>query len=253
MFKKFRDWLAFNPPAAASIDDWNEFDERYRDQAPIRHYFYKTFPRKYWWPIKHRWERIEQWTRYRVARYHILDTGLEPGYYDKDTLMLNVNFNLLKDFVEVEKAWMEHVCNDTPYEINPLLKLIPFYKSATFSSRELGMAYLKWETTLDDPKLDKYSQSPEQARVAREIIELYTWWVDVRPARVELEYDYPDEDDDDKPDLYMLSDKWKEDHPDETRAFREWSDAHHKQEEEWHAEDEAMLIRLIKIRRSLWT
>lgn len=252
MYKKFRDWFAYNPPSAASIDGWDDFDKEFRKNAPIRYALYNTFPKACVWPIQHRFERLTSWFRYRIVRYHVLDTGLEPAYYDKDTLMLNVNFNLLKDFVEVEKAWMQHICNDTEYKMNPILEHIPFYKRATFRSRELGIQYLEWETTLDDPSLDKYERSPEQAKTAREILELYKWWVDVRPSRVEVEYDYPDNDDD-KPTLYMLSDKYKEDNPEEVRAFRAWSDAHQTQEESWVKKDTEMLVRLITIRKALWT
>jgi hypothetical protein len=44
-----------------------------------------------WW-IKHR----------TIDRYHVVGTGLPPGYYDKDTQMLHACFSLLVDFVEVE-------------------------------------------------------------------------------------------------------------------------------------------------------
>lgn len=251
MYKKFRDWFAYNPPSAASIDDWEEFDKNFREKAPIRHFLYKTLPQTCVWPMQHRYERLTSWVRYRIVRYHILDTGLDAGYYDKDTLMLNVNFNLLKDFVEIEKAWMQHICTGTEYKMHPILERIPFYKRATFRSRELGLQYLAWEITLDDPSLDKYESCPEQAKTAREILELYKWWVDVRPSRVELEYDEPE--DDDAPMLRMFSEKWKAEHSEEVKAFREWSDAHSAQEEAWEREDTEMLIRLISIRKALWT
>jgi hypothetical protein len=46
------------------------------------------------------------WVRHRtVDKYHVVRTGLEPGYYDKDTQMIHACFNLLVEFVDREQPW----------------------------------------------------------------------------------------------------------------------------------------------------
>lgn len=37
-----------------------------------------------------------------IDKYHIVDTGLKPGYYDKDKIMFHANFAILKRFIEKE-------------------------------------------------------------------------------------------------------------------------------------------------------
>lgn len=251
MFKKFQNWMKFNPPAYGTIDEWNDFDKLFKQRAPYRYFVCNTFPKKCIWPVTRRIERMRDWVRYRIVRYHVLHTGLEAGYYDKDTLMLNANFNLLKDFVEIEKGWMEHICHDAELDIHPVLQYIPYYTRATFRSRELGEKYLEWEMTLNDPERGA-DINEEQARVAKEISELYRWWIDARPNRVELEFEYSDADEDEGI-FHRLSEKYKEEHPAETKAFAEYCEASTAQEEAWAKEDEEMLIRLIKVRKHLWT
>lgn len=36
-------------------------------------------------------------------RYHVVKTGLKPGYYDPDVRILYSNMNLMKEFVEITK------------------------------------------------------------------------------------------------------------------------------------------------------
>jgi hypothetical protein len=98
-------------------------------------------------------------------------------------------------------------------------------------------------------------EDTSQASSAKEIKELYLWWTTVYPKR---------------PDAHEASgwsaycekrrqkaggDLWG--HENETEEERKECmtalDLSHKIEAEYMAEDEAMLIRLIKIRHALWT
>jgi hypothetical protein len=46
------------------------------------------------------------WVRHRtVNRYHIIETGLKPGWWDTDTRLLHAAFTLLENFVESEKPF----------------------------------------------------------------------------------------------------------------------------------------------------
>jgi hypothetical protein len=103
---------------------------------------------------------------------------------------------------------------------------------------------------------EKHKAVPtSQAKAAKEIIELYTWWTVTYRAR---------------PDPYDAS-GWTEYceasrlanggklswSGDKTPELKKMSDKAHKLlqkiEAQYEKEDEAMMIRLIKIRQSLWT
>jgi hypothetical protein len=164
------------------------------------------------------------------------------------------------DFVEVEQAW--HYCMWNDEERKKFN--VPWYRSGwlrlrTWRCPEAGLAYLNWAATLTNREFISEGEKEEptyQATAAKEIIELYTWWTTVYRNR---------------PDPYEAS-GWTE-YCEESRAanggslswsghkdnpeLRAKSDAAHKalreMEEAYEKEEEAMMIRLIKIRQSLWT
>jgi hypothetical protein len=56
---------------------------------------------------------IRNWFRYRLHpkhHYHIVRTGLSPGYYDQDTRMLHACMALLADWIE-ENGGVDHIVN----------------------------------------------------------------------------------------------------------------------------------------------
>jgi hypothetical protein len=250
MFCKFNEWFNFNRLKLGSADEWAEWDDNFRKKAPIRHWLTHRLPYLTWYPVKWKYDVARDWVRYRRKKYHIIDTGLTPGYYDKDTLLLHANFSLLKNFVEIEKASM-HRWSHASTEKETLLGFIPKRKKIDPLN---GIKYLEWETTLDVPDEDGNS-NPEQAAHAREILELYTWWVFDRPNRVELESPEAPADDVEhtRSFMYRMSTAYREKYPEYHAAFSQWCVAHSKQEEDWAEEDTEMLIRLIKVRKSLWT
>jgi hypothetical protein len=86
---------------------------------------------------------------------------------------------------------------------------------------------------------------------------LYTWWKDIRTSRLDeyTEAGFTEFNDrmaakygkmDFDPDEKHLT-------PQERKEKRAMYDRVHELEEERHQEDEAMMIRLVKIRRGLWT
>lgn len=244
--------MAYQPPYALSSKGWSSFRKEFKQKAPIRYWIHYDFRKKITLPIKWKYREISNWFRYRtVDRYHILNTGLEPGYYEIDTRMLNVNFNMLKDFVEVELAWRT-LLNNIEYrnEVKNFwmyLKL-PFVHY-WFRSPEHGLRYLEWETTLDDPALPLMERCEAQAVNAREVIALYIWWVKDRPTRKEVPYAPLPRDEDCDDDIFGGFDHSTE----EYKAFAKSCDERQAQSEIWDKEDDEMLFRLIKIRKNLWT
>jgi len=245
--KRFVNWLNYNTPPALSSSGWRLFEKEYREEAPLRHFIMKDFPRKYIWPIKFRYRDISDWVRFRTYdRYHIIDTGLKPDYYDTDARMFHGCFNELKNYVEVEKSWHYRCWHS---EENPLAwkYKLPFsYK--WYREPELGIKSLEWESTLDDPNLPSHEQSPFQAVAAREILALYKWWID-RPNRADPD---PVSYDNQGFMLGPLDEDFNRDAPDYV-AYRKHRDDHEILEKQWDEEDDANFIRLIKVRRHLWS
>jgi len=199
-----------------------------------------------------------------VSKAHALTADprdIRPGSWcDVGNRFLPCLFKELVDFVEVEQAW--HYCMWNDEERKKFN--VPWYRSGwlrlrTWRCPEAGLAYLNWAATLTNREFISEGEKEEptyQATAAKEIIELYTWWTTVYRNR---------------PDPYEAS-GWTT-YCEESRAanggslswsghkdnpeLRAKSDAAHKalreMEEAYEKEEEEMMIRLIKIRQSLWT
>jgi hypothetical protein len=168
------------------------------------------------------------------------------------------------DFVEIEQAWHHCIWSDdaktkfeTPWWRKGWLRL------RTWRSPEAGMEYLKWASELtvgEDmgvaPDGKGYGEPTYQAKAAKEIIELYTWWTVTYRARPDpydasgwtahceaMRVKYPGSF------FSSLNSKDAEDKKASDKAHKLLT----KIEKAYEAEDEAMMIRLIKIRESLWT
>lgn len=247
---KFADWLrgAKKPPYASS-ENWDKWEEEIKKLHPIRFWLAEngleilqnivTKPIDFLYKIKY----------YVINRYvtktHSLTSTLKRGEYNElDTRILYCLFDELVNFVEIEKAWMQVVFND---DDNDDFKQ-PWYASGWFRTRtwrhaEMGLKYLAWEQTLTHSD----GTMSEQARTAKEVQYLYTWWLHERPNR-------PDP---------MDHTGWTKYCDDkrigEARSLEEEAEAEkmlymmNDIEDEYDREDEEMLIRLIKIRKSLWT
>lgn len=92
-----------------------------------------------------------------IHRFHIVDTGLPPGYYDTDFLVLHSSFNLLKIFVEKERGGVESLD----------------YWQKTKASKQ-GCTQKELTRLRADDK---------------ELKELYLWWTRERPKRNGFELD----------------------------------------------------------------
>lgn len=261
MFERFRKWMNFNPPPYGTGDEWDKFHQRFEADAPVRHWVYKN-------KLKLRAKiqramRIFDEIRYRIVRYHVVNTGLRPGYYDKDTLMLHANFSLLVDYVERELAFQQEGQAEIDERIlgkkiwRRLRHKVPFYttyREMTFRSRELGLEHLLWETGLDDKSLPKGQRNPSQAKSAREIRDLYFWWKDDRPNRTPPELDADVRELIDSQSIfYAGSPQMQKDHPVLAQKYYVWMQEYSSFDAYCEIEDEEKLMQLIKLRKSLWT
>ena len=241
-------------PYATTFRGWDEFHAKVKQEHPIAWFCIDTFPTKltfYWRRITRPFTGLYDNIKYRTRnRYHIIHTGLKPGYADYDTRMIHGMFNMLVEFVEIDKAMMQELWNDSETRKNETViqRLSRRFKRKRYRPNpQFGLKYLKWEMSLD-------GSSPHQAEAAREIWQLYHWWKHVKPTR-------PDPMDASGWSEYCqsLEEKNKSilDTEDMTREevahSRECLDRLHEIEANYDAEDEDYLIRLIKIRKSLWT
>lgn len=199
---------------------------------------------------------------YIVNRYidkpHYIDTKLEKGkWHEFDTRLLHGLFEMLVNFVEVEKAHWQHIGFHLEDDENKKKHKTP--------SREDGLAYLDWEIGLvyeEDQGVDSelIGQPTHQAIAAKEIKELYLWWKDIRPNRPDP-YDESGWSEHCKQErldgrglFEYTEDKRTEEEIEEDKKRRsEIFDLLRKIEEDQEQEDTDMLIRLIKIRKKCWT
>jgi hypothetical protein len=181
-----------------------------------------------------------------------VDTKLKPGYYDKDELMLHVNFSLLVDFVEKECAWMELMLNhsnDFRVKLPKLIRQLFFQ----ISDKDLGLAYISGMSVNEG--MGAYT----------DVLKLYIWWTETRINRKTPEeesgienfrnemikkYDSLGE--------FVQSDNNLLEYksllsPSEDKKYLRLIKLYSSIEDSYEKEDQSMLIKLMKIRSFLWT
>jgi hypothetical protein len=167
MYKQTKTWLTFYQPRALTFEGWDEFNIRFKEKAPVRYalYNFKNYIER---KIIYGPRDIKDWIKYRtIARYHIVNTLLKPGYHEADQLILHSTFTLLQSFVEVHCAHMYKV----------------FYprRHSVFTNKRSGQEYIK-RMQRADPRLE---------RAYSAILMSYKYWTTQRPQRIKLlEYLY---------------------------------------------------------------
>ena len=270
---KFADWLRGTEKGSSKTGrEWREWSKESKKTHPIRYWLAEEgldyLQNFVYWPhnklndiryyINNRW----------VTKSHALTAhqrDIKPGVWcDVGHRILPCMFNELVDFVEIEQAWSHVMWNkDAQKDFKTPWWRKSFFKFRSWRSPEAGMSYLNWASSLimdESWGLDKsdpdYGKLSLQAENAIEIKALYHWWTEIYKNR---------------PDAYDIS-GWTElcnrtradgdllsmfDHENETpEEVTERNHSHNELkriEAEYEQEEEEMLIRLIKIRKSLWT
>ena len=268
----FADWLRGTKKlGAATSEEWDEWTTA----AQMKHSF------RYWlaeeglshlqdfvtWPVRKIYD-IKYYINNRwVTRTHSLTAharNIRPGdWCDVGNRFLPCLFNELVDFVEIEQAW-SHIAWDD--EARKKYKA-PFWAAGWFRWRtwrcpEAGLDHLNWAGELrmtEDWGIhsgDKgYGELTGQAKTAREIKELYLWWTETyRNRRDPYEASgwtaYCEAQREANGGRLSFSGK-------KDPVLKKQSDKAHKLlqklEADYEKEDEVMMIRLIKVRQSLWT
>jgi hypothetical protein len=267
---RLADWLRGTAKLSAGTGkEWREWKKAAKESHPIRYWiveegldYVQNFIN---WPAD-RLNDVRYYINNRwITRSHALTAhprDIRPGEWrDVGNRFLPCLFNELVDFVEVEQAW-HHVAWD---EAARKKFHVPWHRRwfrfRTWRSPEAGLAYLDWASGLKldlgwgvEPGSADFGQPTHQAIAAREIKELYMWWTQVYPNRPDV-YDasgwtaYCERRRDLGYEILDLEDKT----PAEADECRTALDKSQEIEAAYEAEDEAMMIRLIRIRDALWT
>lgn len=184
---KLADWIRGEPkPTALTMEGWDAWDTEQQAKRPVRFWIAETaldWVQGVVFYVPDRIRDVVYWYHNRfVYRSHTLvahPNDIKPGTWAPvwERVFFS-SFNALVDFVEVEKA-LENVRWDiearTRYTCPRGMFRWPYLRG--WRSAEAGLDYLRWEANLGD-------DCAQQREQAREIIELYNWWKEVRPNRV---------------------------------------------------------------------
>jgi len=208
----------------------------------------------FYWDLSRPFRNALYWIRHRTwDKYHVLQTGLRPGYQDADVRMLHANFSLLVDHVEVELAWMYRFCFNT--KENPLKVSFWKRKFGGFRNAEWGLKYLNQKIKSPENQDPMCSILDKQERVnSKKIIDLYTWWTVDRPARKDpydevdrLIQEHKEKTGENCYTIHILTNKKLP--PKISKAYKKA----HKETDRQYEEDTQKLVELIKLRGSLWS
>jgi len=264
---RFADWVRGTPKlSAGTSQEWRLWKNTAQATHPIRYWIVEegldhvqNFVN---WPAD-RLNDIRYYINNRwVSRSHSLTAhacDIRPGTWcDVGNRFLPCLFNELVDFVEIETAW-HHVLWDAEARKK---YAVPWWRSGwlrwrTWRCPEAGIAHLEWASQLTNEDFIGPGEEKEltlQARNAMEILALYRWFKEVYRNRPDPHdaggwSDYCDMRRDKGYDFFDMQDKTEEE--------QEMCDIALKNsqaiEEAYEQEDEEMMIRLIKVRQSLWT
>jgi hypothetical protein len=235
-------------PRAAQMHEWNEIERLQRQNHPIAYFLLRDCD-VYFSVKMRRLSDIKWWFKYRLMkkhRYHIVDTGLKPGYYDCDTILLNAAMAVLVDHVENEA----HGC-DKIGEAG-LQSYIEFYEKLCDPKN-----WEPWERKQSKKiKQQCIEHRVNDTNALKEILAIYKWWKYYRTIEhmsLEQERDefYKTERYDimtDERDPNKLTGKDKKKYIEQRKIVSSFID----REQKLYEKDTDMLVRLAKVRSKLW-
>lgn len=229
---KFADFIrGEKKPFALEWGEWDKWRDNQKKIRPFRFWLSDTFLKQLqdivYYPVDVLYT-IRIYIRNRfIDKIQYLKTGLKPGeYYDLDDRMLHGLFNELVIFVESELAHLSKYKTDHNYK----------FKNGRCV--EAGLDYLNWASALkydEEYGIQKgepnYGELTPQAQSSLKIKELYYWWKNIRPNRVDPYASYSDK----------------------TISRQDRIVFSAKLDEQYDQEDQDKLIELIKVRKSLWS
>jgi len=268
---KFADWIRGTTKGGAKTSEgWDEWETRAKSAYPVRWWLAEEgldHLQKIVYFIPDKLYALKYYINNRfVTRTHSLTAhprDIKPGEWrDVGNRFLPCLFNELVDFVEVELAWWHLAWSpEERYKYNMPWWAVGWWRVRTWRCPQAGLDNLEWQRQLrwkeEEVGADfkGLGELTPQAIKAQEILDLYTWWTTTYRNR---------------PDPYEASGwsaaceasrranggklSWST--PKDPVLKKAQNKAHkllQKIEAEYEKEDEAMMIRLIKVRHGLWT
>jgi hypothetical protein len=255
---------------AKTAEGWRDWKMYAKGKHPFRYWLAEEGLDKIqnflWWPID-RIHGVKYYINNRfISKTHSLTAhprDIKPGRWcDVGNRFLPCLFNELVDFVEVELAWWHLVWDkDERKKYNAPWWRFGWWNMRLWRCPQAGLDNLEWQRNLVwtenecEPGSSNIGEPTYQAIKAQEILALYKWWTEIYPNR-------PDPHDASGWSEYcrrLREENGKENFFCETKdpELRKFGDEASKKtqeiEEAYQREDEEMLIRLIRIRNSLWT
>lgn len=268
---RFADWLRGKPKLkSGTSEEWSVWNKTSKTAHPFR-----------WWLTEELLDSLDDaWNyvpgkinsvRYYLSnRYtvktHALTSKLPRGqWHEYETRLLHSAFDSFVDFIEVDTAWCHVMWDDAARKKYRM----PWWRGQWWARwfrewrcPEAALAHIEWEMTLTynqewtDKADPKFGTPTPQAVAAKEKMELYHWWKNVYPNR-------PDPMDASGWSAYCDAcrdergeDNWLFSDAKSPKLKKQGEQAHkllQKIETDYEKEDEKMLIRLVKLRKSLWT
>jgi len=245
----FKKRLFPDMPDAASMEEWDVWNNNAM-KSKFKWFIVDTVPTWFAVTFQYRYEHFISKLKSKYIRKHnlIKITTLEDDeWYDTNTRLMHGMFQLLVDFVELEKAHMQVIFGE---ENAPR-----YMRKANYRNGIMGLKYLDWEITLGK------EGGKDQSKNAKIVRDLYIWWTGVRPQREDLmdvkgsmgvstnEF-YDSDTSKDSMGVFADFGRKKDNEPD---LYKDVNKAYEDAEKKYNKEDEQMLIKLVKIRKSLWT
>ena len=252
---KLAHWIRGTPrPTYATLDEWDEWQDKAKTANPVRHWLAEELLNKLQnivcWPKDKLWGArcyaVNRW----VDKTHYMKTNLEPGqWHEFENRLLHGMFTELVDFVEVECAlfttggWGDKHDHPTAPP-----KWRRWFR--TWRSSELGVQYFREQIAENSSFQFNSGLAPDAS--GKEVLELYFWWTCHRLYRPEpldasgwSEYNRWREVNKVGMDSYV--------EPYTQARIHAILDLSHKIEKNYEDEDTEMMVRLVKLRKYLWT
>lgn len=258
----FADWMRGTPkPASETFEGWDVWREKAQKAHPIRYWIAEEafdfiqdalhFPLDKLYDVKY-----YLLNRFVTKTHALTSTSLERGvWHEMDDRILFCLFDELVDYIEVEEAWSNIAWDkEARAKFNPPWYAIGWLRTRGWRSPEAGLDKLRWASQLTDadwrPDEEKHLAEPTgQALAAQELLVLYDWWKNVRPNRPDV-HDASGWSDICRRSKGLFRENQTDEEREETRRALDKS---YEIEAQYAKEDDEMLIRLIKVRKNMWT
>jgi bifunctional DNA-binding transcriptional regulator/antitoxin component of YhaV-PrlF toxin-antitoxin module len=238
-----------NTPLPDGFMEWSEWDHRTFATEEERVAYYIALTHRTSWkivsPVALSWEGWDMWRESLRKEFPV------RNFFQitiPDAIRKVFKYKIGNRLHDLKWAFIHRYVPRHQYNVLRPKSLKPGYYDPDMRILHACMDELREYFEKGVPEID-WDATDHHSTAYAEMKEIYNWWVNIYPNQEDLfdkEHPFPD-----LPSLgYVLGDK----HADEPLVI-EWrrvAELRRKAEAEWYKTEEEMLIRLMKIRRSMW-